>query len=153
MQSQRGSSCTRPRPPGAPLLLIADETTAEARAILGERGIPVVDGLGNVHIKSPGLILHLEGHRRPRQSRPARRSFKAVLIAQALLLDRAAVGRSRVLPRGLKVRAHAATAEAGGYREQHAHDPAERGAEGRDCSILAAGSVSPPSSLRSPQIP
>jgi hypothetical protein len=72
---------------GAPLLLIAAETTAEARAILGEHGIAVVDGLGNAHIELPGLLFHLEGRRRPQQSRPARLSGKAGLIAQALLLD------------------------------------------------------------------
>ncbi|MCX6364894.1 MAG: hypothetical protein NTW58_12155 [Actinobacteria bacterium] len=72
---------------GAPLLLIADETTAEARAILGGHGIAVVDGLGNAHIESPGLLFHLEGRRRPRQSRPTRLSGKAGLVAQALLLD------------------------------------------------------------------
>lgn len=72
---------------GTPLLLIANETTAEARAILGEHGIAVVDGLGNAHIELPGLLFHLEGHRRPRQSRPTRLSRKAGIIAQALLLD------------------------------------------------------------------
>lgn len=72
---------------GTPLLLIANETTAEARAILGEHGIAVVDGLGNAHIELPGLLFHLEGHRRPQQSRPTRLSGKAGLIAQALLLD------------------------------------------------------------------
>jgi hypothetical protein len=73
--------------PDTPLLLVADETTAEARAILEEHGIGVVDGLGNVHIELPGLLFHLEGHRRPRQSRPARLTGKAGLVAQALLLN------------------------------------------------------------------
>jgi hypothetical protein len=73
--------------PDTPLLLVADETTAEARAILEEHGIAVVDGLGNVHIELPGLLFHLEGHRRLRQSRPARLTGKAGLVAQALLLN------------------------------------------------------------------
>lgn len=72
--------------PGTPLLLIADETTAEARAILGEYGIAVVDGLGNAHIELPGLLFHLEGRGRPQQSRPTRLTGKAGLVAQALLL-------------------------------------------------------------------
>lgn len=72
--------------PNTPLLLVADETTAEARRILEEHGIAVVDGLGNVHIELPGLLFHLEGHRRLRQSRPARLTGKAGLVAQALLL-------------------------------------------------------------------
>jgi hypothetical protein len=73
--------------PDTPLLLVADETTAEARAILEEHGIAVVDGLGNAHIELPGLLFHLVGHRRLRQSRPARLAGKAGLVAQALLLQ------------------------------------------------------------------
>jgi hypothetical protein len=72
--------------PDTPLLLIADETTADARAILGEHGIAVVDGLGNAHIELPGLLFHLEGRGRPQQSRPTRLTGKAGLVAQALLL-------------------------------------------------------------------
>src|SRR5439155_12491493 len=37
--------------PNTPLLLIADETTAEARAILEDHGIGVIDGLGHVHLE------------------------------------------------------------------------------------------------------
>jgi len=69
-----------------PLLLIAEETTAQARAILGEHGIAVVDGLGNAHIELPGLLFHLEGRRHRQQSRPTRLTGKAGLVAQALLL-------------------------------------------------------------------
>lgn len=70
------------------LLLIADETTAEAREILERHGIGVVDGLGNAHIELPGLLLHLEGRGRPRRDAagPARLSGKAGMVAQALLL-------------------------------------------------------------------
>jgi len=71
--------------PDTPLLLIADETTAEARAILEEHGIALVDGLGNAHIELPGLLFHLEGRRRPQHSRPTRLTGKAGLVAQALL--------------------------------------------------------------------
>ncbi|MFH1329214.1 MAG: hypothetical protein ABIJ48_00930 [Actinomycetota bacterium] len=71
---------------GAPVLLIAEETTAEARAILEDHGVAVIDGLGNAHIELPGLLFHLEG-RRPRQhARPARLTGKAGVIAQVLLL-------------------------------------------------------------------
>ena len=74
--------------PEMALLLIADETTAEAREILERHGIGVVDGLGNAHIELPGLLLHLEGRRRPRRdgTAPARLSGKAGVVAQALLL-------------------------------------------------------------------
>jgi hypothetical protein len=71
---------------GAPLLLIADETTAEAREILEAHGIAVIDGLGNAHIELPGLLFHLEGRRPRQQARPARLTGKAGVVAQALLL-------------------------------------------------------------------
>jgi transposase len=73
--------------PDTPLLLIADETTAEAREILGEHGIAVIDGLGNAHIELPGLLFHLEGRGRAQLARPARLTGKAGLVAQALLLQ------------------------------------------------------------------
>lgn len=77
--------------PDTPLLLIAEETTAEARAILGEHGIGVVDGFGNAHIELPGLLLHYEGRRLPRRGAgkraPTRLRGKAGVAAQALLLD------------------------------------------------------------------
>lgn len=76
--------------PETPLLLIAGETTAEARAILEEQGIAVVDGLGNAHIELPGLLFHLEGRGRPRGvgATPTRTRLrgKAGIVAQALLL-------------------------------------------------------------------
>jgi hypothetical protein len=77
-----------------PLLLVADETTADARKILEEHGIAAVDGLGNAHIKLPGLLLHLEGRPKTRTTHPtkpenlppARLRGKASVIAQLLLL-------------------------------------------------------------------
>lgn len=76
--------------PDAPLLLIAGETTAEARQILADHGIAVIDGLGNAHIELPGLLFHLEGRRRRSRTAattpPTRLKGKAGLAAQALLL-------------------------------------------------------------------
>jgi hypothetical protein len=76
--------------PERPLLLVAGETTAQAREILREHGIAVVDGLGNAHIQLPGLLFHLEGRRKVRATRrtpaPTRLRGKAGLVAQALLL-------------------------------------------------------------------
>src|SRR3990172_4325974 len=76
--------------PDKPILLIAGETTAEARKILQEHGITVIDGLGNAHIELPGLLFHLEGHGRPEQkvgdAPPTRLKGKAGVVAQALLL-------------------------------------------------------------------
>jgi hypothetical protein len=78
--------------PDRRLLLIADETTEETRRILEDHGIGIIDGLGNAHIELPGLLFHLEGHRR-RQRRtgatapPTRLKGKAGVVAQALLLQ------------------------------------------------------------------
>lgn len=72
-----------------PLLVIASQTTTEAREILEDHGIGVIDGLGNAHIELPGLLLHLEGRRRKpleRRSAPTRLRGKAGVVAQALLL-------------------------------------------------------------------
>lgn len=77
--------------PDTALLVVADETTAEARAILEQHGIGVVDGLGNAHIELPGLLIHLEGRqqaRRPSKPAPTRLRGKAGLAAQALLVHR-----------------------------------------------------------------
>jgi len=75
--------------PGKHLLLIADETTGQAREILREHGIAVLDGLGNAHIELPGLLFHLESNRRNRKNAaapPTRLRGKAGVVAQALLL-------------------------------------------------------------------
>ncbi len=79
------------RIPGARLLLIAGDTTRDARGILERHGVGVVDGLGNAHLQLPGLLVHVEGHGRPRPTAgtppPARLTGKAGIAAQALLLD------------------------------------------------------------------
>ncbi|MBI4499911.1 MAG: hypothetical protein HY700_02000 [Gemmatimonadetes bacterium] len=73
-----------------PLLIVAGETTAEARGILETHRIAIVDGLGNAHIELPGLLFHLEGRGRVRGvgATPARTRLrgKAGIVAQALLL-------------------------------------------------------------------
>ncbi len=73
--------------PEMPVLLITNESTAQAREILKEHGIGVVDGLGNAHVELPGLLLHLKGDGQRQQARPARLTRKAGLLAQKLLLD------------------------------------------------------------------
>ena len=80
--------------PDAALVLVARESTVEARAILKRHGIAMVDGVGNAHIELPGLFLHVERSSRgraPTKVRPPRLSGKAGVIVQALLLhpDRA----------------------------------------------------------------
>lgn len=82
--------------PGMRMLLIAERTTAEARKILEDHGIAVIDGLGNAHLDLPGLLFHIEGpHGRPARlvenTPPTRLQGKAGVAAEALLLD---VGRA-----------------------------------------------------------
>jgi len=75
--------------PEMPLLIVAVESTEESRAILRRHGIALADGLGNVHIQLPGLLIHLEGSSRRQSSagtRPPRLSGKSGVIAQALLI-------------------------------------------------------------------
>lgn len=77
--------------PDARLLLVAEDTTREARDILERHGIGVVDGLGNAHLQLRNLLVHVEGRGRPRpraeKQPPARLTGKAGIAAQALLLD------------------------------------------------------------------
>jgi IclR-like helix-turn-helix domain-containing protein len=77
-----------------PVIAIAEETTADARRILADHGIGVVDGLGNTDLRLPGLWMHLEGHpERDRFGAPSdtapktRLSGKTGVAAQALLLE------------------------------------------------------------------
>jgi hypothetical protein len=74
------------------LVLVAGETTAEARDILTSHGIGVIDGIGNAHLELPGLLFHIEGKRlgdgQPRGPGGATRlTGKAGVAAQALLLQ------------------------------------------------------------------
>ncbi len=73
--------------PDRPVVLVAGESTADARRILREHGIGIVDSLGNAHIELPGLLVHVEGGGQPAAyARPVRLSGKAAVVAQALLL-------------------------------------------------------------------
>lgn len=70
---------------GLPVLMIAGETTADARQILEQHGVGLVDGLGNAHVELPGLLIHQAGGRPGQRARPARLEGKAGVCAQALL--------------------------------------------------------------------
>jgi hypothetical protein len=72
----------------APLLVVAGRTTADARALLREHGVGIVDGQGNAHIELPGVVIHVTGDdTRPAPRPPTRLTGKAGVVAQALLLD------------------------------------------------------------------
>ena len=64
---------------------MARESTADARRILREHGIGIVDS-GNAHIELPGLLVHVEGGHPAAYARPVRLSGRAGVVAQALLL-------------------------------------------------------------------
>lgn len=78
-------------PGGVSMLVIAEETTADARALLRENGIGVVDADGHAHIELPGVLIHTDGasvYRDDRSvDRPVRLSGKAGVVAQALLAE------------------------------------------------------------------
>jgi len=72
-----------------PMIVVAETTTADARHMLAQHGIGLVDGLGNAHLELPGLLLHVAAPRakgRP-APRPTRLTGKAGVVAQAMLLD------------------------------------------------------------------
>lgn len=71
---------------GLPVLVIAGETTSDAREILEQHGVGVVDGLGNAHVELPGLLIHQAGGRPGQRARPARLEGKAGVGALALLV-------------------------------------------------------------------
>lgn len=79
-----------------PMVVVAGETTGEAREILAGGGIGLVDGIGNLHLELPGLLMRITGTRMaPRPPSPVRLAGKSSLVVQAMLLD---VGRNWQIP-------------------------------------------------------
>ena len=84
---------TRQLPGAIPVLLVAQTTTEEARKILEEHGVAVIDGLGNMSVELPGLFLRAEGRRDAQRAPhaqdqpPAKLTGKAGIAAQALLRE------------------------------------------------------------------
>lgn len=71
-----------------PVVVVADESTARAREILAEAGVGLVDGLGNVRLELPGLLVRIASKRPVRRAAvPVRLSGKSGLVAQAMLCD------------------------------------------------------------------
>ena len=75
------------------LLVVARTTTADARRLLEEHGVGVIDTHGNMRVELPGLFLWTEGKpgsaaTEERNESPVRLSGKAGVAAQALLLER-----------------------------------------------------------------
>lgn len=79
-------------PEGTNLLLVARTTTEEARRLLEEHGIGVIDTQGNMRIKFPGLFLWVEGRLPPatregQKEPPVKLTGKAGIAVQALLRE------------------------------------------------------------------
>jgi hypothetical protein len=78
-------------PEGTYLLLVARTTTEEARRLLEEHGIGVIDTQGNMRIKFPGLFLWTEGRlpatREGQKEPPVKLTGKAGIAVQALLRE------------------------------------------------------------------
>ncbi len=77
-------------PKGTHLLLVARTTTEEARRLLEEQGIGVIDAQGNMRVEFPGLFLWTEGRLAPatrerQKEPPVKLTGKAGIAAQALL--------------------------------------------------------------------
>jgi len=80
----------------APLLVVAGRTTADARALLRDHGIGIVDGQGNAHIELPGVVIHVTGDdTRVAPRPPTRLTCKAGVVAQALMLETETLVQSR----------------------------------------------------------
>ena len=77
-------------PEGTHLFLVARTTTEEARHLLEEAGVGVIDAHGNVRVKLPGLFLWSKGRpaspgRDVKGESPVKLTGKAGVAAQALL--------------------------------------------------------------------
>ena len=71
-----------------PVVVVAGESTARAREILTEAGVGLVDGLGNVRLELPGLLVRITSNRPARRATvPVRLSGKSGLVAQAMMCD------------------------------------------------------------------
>jgi predicted transcriptional regulator len=71
-----------------PMVVVAAEMTGKAREILADAGIGSVDGLGNLQLELPGLLMRVAGTKSARRpSVPIRLSGKSSLVVQAMLLD------------------------------------------------------------------
>ncbi len=77
--------------PATPLLVVARQTTAEARRVLTDHGIGIADGQGNAHLELEGVLIHVEAprdsNRRVQLAGRPRLAGKAGVAAQALLLN------------------------------------------------------------------
>lgn len=127
-------------PGGFPVLVVAAETTVEAREILRAAGVGVVDGDGNAHVELPGALVHIEGRAGDAKHRPGpvRLSGKAGAVAQALLVDparawkvtdvadraRCSVGLAHRVLKRLEVEGVVRAEGTGPRRTRHVDDPA-----------------------------
>jgi DNA-binding MarR family transcriptional regulator len=79
-------------PRGTTLLLVARTTTEEARRLLEEQGVGILDTQGNMRLDLPGLFVWTEGRPAPatrenQKEPPVKLTGKAGVVAQALLRE------------------------------------------------------------------
>lgn len=82
----------RQLPDDTHLLVVARTTTEEARRLLADAGVAIIDAQGNMRVELPGLFVWTEGRptSAPREKRyepPVKLTGKAAVAAQALLLE------------------------------------------------------------------
>jgi hypothetical protein len=82
----------RQLPDDTHLLVVARTTTEEARRLLEDAGVAIIDAQGNMRVELPGLFVWTEGRptSAPREKRyepPVKLTGKAGVAAQALLLE------------------------------------------------------------------
>ena len=82
----------RDLPNGTHLLVVARTTTEEARRLLEEQGVGVIDIQGNMRVELPGLFLWTEGRPTPmaqegRKESPVKLTGKAGVATQVLLCE------------------------------------------------------------------
>jgi hypothetical protein len=73
-----------------PLLLVAEDSTEDARRLLDAHGIGIVDARGRARIRFPGLVVHVERRgvgKRGAVASERRLAGRAAVAAQALLLE------------------------------------------------------------------
>ena len=72
-----------------PTIVVTNRTTAQARQILQDHGIGIVDSAGNAHVELPGLVIHVEKPPQRAATKPGalRIAGKTAVVIQALLLD------------------------------------------------------------------